>query len=122
MQYCSDTIVPCRGGEVKVFSLFCPTNCSRLSAPSAVLCVAKEVGKIENLITELYYGNICPVEQMGKLAPETKAVLKRMHENEDKLKATLNDQEKALLHAIQDDELEVEAVSPPCGRLRCHKT
>lgn len=65
---------------------------------------------MENIISELYYGNICPVEQMGKLTPEAKAVLKRVHENEDKLEESLNEQEKALLHAIQDDRLEVASV------------
>lgn len=31
-----------------------------------------------NLITELYYGNINPVEQMGKLTPEAMTFLKRI--------------------------------------------
>ncbi len=61
---------------------------------------------MDSIINELYYGNIRPVEQMGKLTPEVKAILKRMHENEDKLEESLNEQEKALLHAIQDDRLE----------------
>ena len=65
---------------------------------------------MENIISELYYGNICPVEQMGKLAPEAKDILRRLHENEDKLEESLNEQEKALLHAIQDDQLEAASI------------
>ena len=62
------------------------------------------------IISELYYGNIRPVEQMGKLTPEVNAILKRVHKNEDKLEGNLNEQEKALLHAIQDDRLEIASI------------
>ncbi len=65
---------------------------------------------MENIISELYYGNIRPVEQMGKLPPEVKAILKRLHESEDKLEESLNEQAKALLHAIQDDRLEATCI------------
>ena len=65
---------------------------------------------MDSVINELYYGNIRPVEQMGKLTPEAKAILKRLHESEDKLEESLNEQEKALLHAIQDDRLELAAI------------
>ncbi len=65
---------------------------------------------MNSIINELYYGNIRPVEQMGKLTPEVKAILKRMHENEDKLEGSLNEQEKALLHAIKDDRLEAACI------------
>ncbi len=36
---------------------------------------------MDNLINELYYGNLCPVEQMGRPTPEEKEVLKRIHES-----------------------------------------
>ena len=65
---------------------------------------------MENLITELYYGNICPVEQMGGLTAEAAAIMKRVHENEDRLEASLNDQEKELLRTIQDDRLDVASI------------
>ena len=65
---------------------------------------------MDSIINELYYGNIHPVEQMGRLTPEAKAILKRLHENEDKLEESLNEQEKALLHAIQDDRLEAACI------------
>ena len=65
---------------------------------------------MDSIINELYYGNIHPIEQMSSLTPQVKAVLKRMHENEEKLEMSLNEQEKALLHAIQDDQLEVAAI------------
>ncbi len=64
---------------------------------------------MENLINELYYGNICPVEQMGRPTPEEREILKRIHENEEKLQATLDEQEKAILDAIKDDCLTVSA-------------
>ena len=65
-------------------------------------CVLPKGGmEMENIISELYYGNIRPVEQMGELPTEAKAILKRFHESEDKLEESLNEREKALLHAIQ---------------------
>ena len=64
---------------------------------------------MENLINELYYGNICPVEQMGRAALEEREILKRIHENEEKLQATLDKQEKAILDAIKDDCLTVSS-------------
>ena len=36
--------------------------------------------------------------------------MRRLHENEDKLEESLNEQEKALLHAIQDDQLEAASI------------
>ena len=65
---------------------------------------------MDNIINELYYGNICPVEQMGRLTPETKAILKRINESEEKLEKSLNEQEKAILHSIQDDRLELDSI------------
>ena len=62
---------------------------------------------MEDLINEFYYGNICPVEQMGRPTPEEKELLKRIHENEEKLRATLDEKEKALLDMIKDDCLTV---------------
>ena len=73
---------------------------------------------MENLITELYYGNICPVEQMGRPTPEEKEILKRIHENEEKLRATLDEKEKALLDMIKDDCL---TVSGSIGERRFHE-
>ena len=64
---------------------------------------------MENLINELYYGNICPVEQMGGATSEEKEILKRIHENEEKLRATLDEQEEAILDTIKDDCLTVSA-------------
>ena len=65
---------------------------------------------MDSIISELYYGNICPVEQMGRLTPEVKDILKRLHENEDKLEESLNEREKILLRAIQDDRLEAACI------------
>ncbi len=65
---------------------------------------------MENLISELYYGNIRPVEQMGGLTAEAAAIMKRVHENEEKLEANLDEQEKKLLHAIQDDRLDAASI------------
>ena len=65
---------------------------------------------MESIINELYYGNIRPVEQMGRLTPEAKAILKRLHESEDKLEENLSEQDKALLHAIQNDRLELATI------------
>ena len=65
---------------------------------------------MDNIINELYYGNIRPVEQMGGLTPEATAIMKRVHENEDKLESSLNEQEKDLFHTIQNDRLDVTCI------------
>ncbi len=65
---------------------------------------------MDSVINELYYGNICPVEQMGRLTPEAKDILKRFHESEDKLEESLNEQEKVLFQDIQDERLEVACI------------
>ena len=72
---------------------------------------------MDNLINEFYYGNICPVEQMGRPTPGEKEILKRIRENEEKLRATLGKQEKAILDAIKDDCL---TVSASMGERRFH--
>ncbi len=64
---------------------------------------------MENLINELYYGNLCPVEQMGGGTPKEKKILKRIYENEEKLRATLDEQERAILDAMKDDCLTVSS-------------
>lgn len=66
---------------------------------------------MENLINELYYGNICPVGQMGRTTPEEKEILKRIHENEEKLRATLDEQGRAILDVINDDCIKASAGS-----------
>ena len=66
---------------------------------------------MDDLISELYYGNICPVEQMGRPTPEEKEILKRIHENEEKLRASLDEQEKAILEAIMGERRFREAFS-----------
>ena len=65
---------------------------------------------MENLINELYYGNIRPVEQMGGLTAKAATIMKRVHENEDRLEGSLNEQEKELLHTIQNDRLDVTCI------------
>ena len=65
---------------------------------------------MDNIINELYYGNIRPAEQMGGLTAEAAAIMKRVHENEDKLEASLDEQEKKLFRTIQDDRLEVASI------------
>ena len=64
---------------------------------------------MDSIINELYYGNIRPVEQMGRLTPEARTIVKRIHENVEKLEESLNEQEKAIFHSIQDDRLELAA-------------
>ena len=65
---------------------------------------------MDSIINELYYGNIRPVEQMGGLAAEAAVIMKRVHENEDRLEASLNEQEKELLRTIQDDRLDAASI------------
>ena len=61
---------------------------------------------MDDLINELYYGNICPVEQMGRPTPEEKEILRRIHENDEKLRLTLDEQGRAVLDEIKDDCLD----------------
>ena len=56
---------------------------------------------MDDLINKLYYDNLCPVEQMGRPTPEEREILKRIHENEEKLWVNLDEQEKATLNAIK---------------------
>ena len=65
---------------------------------------------MDDIINELYYGNICPVEQMGRPKPEEKEILRRIHENEEKLQTTLDEQERSILNAIKDDCLDAASI------------
>ena len=65
---------------------------------------------MDDLINELYYGNICPVEQMGRPTPEEKEILRRIHESEEKLRATLDEHERAVLDEIKDDCLDAASI------------
>ena len=40
----------------------------------------------------------------------TRAILKRIHENAEKLGKSLDEQEKTILHSIQDDRLKLAAI------------
>ena len=65
---------------------------------------------MDELINELYYGNICPVEQMGRPTPEEKEILRRIHENEEKLRLTLDEHGRAVLDEIKDDYLDAASI------------
>lgn len=60
---------------------------------------------MDNLIAELSYGNIAQWSKWVSSHRKQRYYLKPMHENEEKLEVSLNDQE-ALFHAIQDDHLD----------------
>ena len=65
---------------------------------------------MDDLINELYYGNICPVEQMSRPTPGEKEILRRIHENEEKLRATLDEHERAVLDGIKNDCLDAASI------------
>ena len=65
---------------------------------------------MDDLINELYYGNICPVEQMGRPTPEEKEILRRIHENEEKLRLTLDEHGRAVLDEIKNDCLDAASI------------
>ena len=65
---------------------------------------------MDDLINELYYGNLCPVEQMGRPTPEEKEILRRIHENEEKLRLTLDEHGRAVLDEIKDDCLDAASI------------
>ena len=54
------------------------------------------------ILEELYYGNICPWERSVKKESREQKAVQLMVSNEEKLRATLTDQQKEMLDKYRD--------------------
>lgn len=60
-----------------------------------------------SILEDLWYGNVCPIEQENPRAEECKKLEELLKRNCDKLESTLNEDEKETLQKAKDcwDEL-----------------
>ena len=60
-----------------------------------------------NILKELYYGNIVPTEKCAKLNSEVTELLKLLNRNEEKLTATLTEEQKENFEKYKDCNREI---------------
>lgn len=65
---------------------------------------------MKNVLEELWYGNIAPMENLTRDVPEVKKLLALFARNRDGLLATLNDAEKDLLEKYEDCQNELVSI------------
>jgi hypothetical protein len=70
------------------------------------VCTAKG-GAAMNILKELYYGNIVPTEKCAKLNSEVTELLKLLNRNEEKLTATLTEEQKENFEKYKDCNREI---------------
>lgn len=58
-------------------------------------------------LEDLYYGNLLPQEKVSKLDDETKELLGLLNRNEEKLIATLSDEQKETFEKYKDCNREI---------------
>lgn len=63
-----------------------------------------------NTLEDLYYGNLFPHEQASKLDDETKELLGLLNRNEEKLSATLSDEQKETFEKYKDCSREISEI------------
>ena len=64
-----------------------------------------------NILEELYYGNLFPHEKCAKLDDEVKELLKLLNRNEEKLTATLSENQKDTFEKYKDCNREISEIS-----------
>ena len=64
-----------------------------------------------NTLEDLYYGNIVPNEKCAKLDDEVKELLKLLNRNEEKLTATLSEEQKINFEKYKDCNREISEIS-----------
>lgn len=64
-----------------------------------------------NTLEDLYYGNIVPNEKCAKLDDEVKELLKLLNRNEEKLTATLSEEQKDTFEKYKDCNREISEIS-----------
>ena len=60
-----------------------------------------------NTLEDLYYGNLFPHEKSAKLDDEVKELLKLLNRNEEKLTATLSEEQKETFEKYKDCNREI---------------
>lgn len=66
---------------------------------------------MSKLITELWYGNVLPVSDLGKNNSEMRTLLNRLNQNRQNLDNSLNDEQIALLNEYCDTRSNYDALS-----------
>lgn len=64
-----------------------------------------------DILEDLYYGNLFPHEKVSKLDDETKELLVLLNRNEEKLIATLSDEQKEIVEKYKDCNREISEIS-----------
>lgn len=64
-----------------------------------------------DILEDLYYGNLFPHEKVSKLDDETKELLGLLNRNEEKLIATLSDEQKEIFEKFKDCNREISEIS-----------
>lgn len=64
-----------------------------------------------DILEGLYYGNLFPHEKCAKLDDETKELLGLLNRNEEKLTATLSDEQKETFEKYKDCNREISEIS-----------
>ena len=62
-------------------------------------------------LEDLYYGNLFPQEKCAKLDDEVKELLKLLNRNEEKLTATLSEDQKETFEKYKDCNREISEIS-----------
>lgn len=63
-----------------------------------------------DILEDLYYGNLFPHEKCAKLDDETKELLGLLNRNEEKLTATLSDEQKETFEKYKDCSREISEI------------
>lgn len=74
------------------------------------VCTAKG-GATMNTLEDLYYGNLFPHEKCAKLNDEVKELLKLLNRNEEKLTATLSEEQKDTFEKYKDCNREISEIN-----------
>ena len=61
-------------------------------------------------LEDLYYGNLFPHEKVSKLDDETKELLRLLNRNEEKLLATISDEQKETYEKYKDCNREISEI------------
>ena len=79
----------------------------------SVVLVCSEKGKVKqmNTIQDLYYGRISPYEMSISTAPEYQKLIALADKNEDLLRETLSDEQKALLDKLTEYITDISSIS-----------
>ena len=64
-----------------------------------------------DILEDLYYGNLFPHEKCSRLDDEVKELLKLLNRNEEKLTATLSEDQKETFEKYKDSNCEISEIS-----------